>query len=58
MKRIGRLIFAKEFISKGQIWWNDVIFADKSNIFGSDGWKMIWRRIQIEKFEANYDTRQ
>jgi len=35
MKRIGRLIFAKEFISKEQIWWNDVIFADKSNIFGS-----------------------
>ena len=59
MKRIGRLIFAKEFISKEQIWWNDVIFADESkfNIFGSDGRKIIWRkskrRIQTEKFEAN-----
>jgi len=33
--RKKRLIFAKEFISKEQIWWNDVIFADESkfNIF-------------------------
>jgi len=45
-----RLIFAKKFISKEQIWWNDVIFADKSkfNIFGSDGRKMIWRKTEFK----------
>jgi len=48
--RKKRLIFAKEFISKEQIWWNDIIFADKSkfNIFESDGRKMVWRKANEE----------
>jgi len=59
--RKKKLIFAKEFISKEQIWWNDVILADKSkfNIFGQteNDIAKSKRRIQTEKFEANYDTR-
>ena len=49
MNQKKRLIFAKEFISKEQI-WNDVIFADESkfNIFGSDRRKMIQRKANEE----------
>lgn len=47
--RRKRLKFAKEFISKEEKWWKDVIFADESkfNVFGSVGRGPIqkWKKI-------------
>lgn len=48
--RKKRINFAKDYVCKAQSWWNDVIFADESkfNIFGSDGRKMVWRKVNDE----------
>ena len=47
--RKKRLNFAKEFLLKEDIWWNDV-FSDESkfNIFESDEWRMMWRKKKEE----------
>ena len=53
--RRKRLKFAKEFISKEEKWWKDVIFADESkfNVFGSNGRTMVWRKPNTE-MEKNH----
>ena len=47
MNQGKRLEFAKTFINKPIEFWNDVIFSDESkyNIWGSDGQKLVWRKI-------------
>ena len=42
--------FAKKYVYKDQSWWNDVISADESkfNLHGSDGRKMVWRKVNEE----------
>lgn len=48
--RRKRVAFAKEFSSKEETWWDNVIFCDESkfNIFGSDGRTMVWRKRNAE----------
>ena len=56
--RRKRLKFAKEFISKEEKWWKDVIFADESkfNVFGSDGRTIVWRKPNTEMEKKSSPT--
>ncbi|XP_078038058.1 uncharacterized protein LOC144470594 [Augochlora pura] len=46
INRKRRLTFAKEFVSKTQSWWNNVIFADDSQLYVSytSNRKLVWRK--------------
>ena len=50
-----RLKFAKEYVSKDNTFWEQVIFSDESkfNIFGSDGPRYVWRKPNTEMNTKN-----
>ena len=48
--RKRRLDFARQYVSKDEHFWSNVIFCDESkfNLFGSDGKVMVWRKPNDE----------
>lgn len=50
-----RLMFANEYITEDDEFWNDVIFSDevKFNLFGSDGQQKVWRKKGERYSEKN-----
>lgn len=53
--------FSKEFISKAQLWWNDMIFVDESQfyVYTYNGRKLMWykgnQQLQINNIEPTME---
>lgn len=48
--RKRRLQFAREYVLKEDMWWEDCLFSDESkfNVFGADGAVRVWRKKNEE----------